>query len=261
MNISVSTPTAGIALVTLDRPDKLNALTDEMFSELEATVRTLADQGARAIVLTGAGRAFCAGLDLDLAGRLPALPAAEFYTRQRRWSAAVAALRAIPVPVIAAVNGAAAGAGLSLALAADIRLVAPTARFNAAFVRIGLSGGDCGSSWLLPRIIGLGPAAELLYTGRFVDADEAVRIGLANRLVPASQLVDAGLELAAQIAANSPFGVALSKELLQTNVDAPSLSAAIELENRSQVLAAQTADMAEALAAFRQKRQPQFTGR
>jgi enoyl-CoA hydratase/carnithine racemase len=156
------------------------------------------------------------------------------------------------------VNGAAAGAGFSLALAADIRVVSPRAKFNAAFVRIGLSGGDCGISWTLPRIVGLGLASELLFTGRFVDAEESVRVGLANELVAEEDLTEKALSMAEQIATNSPFGISLTKELLQTNVDAPSLEAAIELENRSQVLATRTEDMVEALAAFRAKRVPAF---
>lgn len=250
-----------VAIVRLDRPEKLNALTDPMFTDLQAAVEDAHRDGLRAVVLTGSGRAFSAGLDLDLAQSLTRLAATEFYATQRRWGAAVAALRTTPIPVIAAVNGPAAGAGLSIALAADIRIASPSARFNAAFVRIGLSGGDCGSSWMLPRIVGLGLASEILLTGRFVGADEAAAIGLVNRVVDENRLLDEALALAAQISGNSPFGVSMTKELLQTNVDAPSIAAAMELENRSQVLAAQTADMVEAVAAFREKRPPAFTGR
>jgi enoyl-CoA hydratase/carnithine racemase len=188
------------------------------------------------------------------------MPTTRFYALQRRLAAAIAALRFTPIPVIAAVNGPAAGAGFSLALAAELRVASEEAKFNAAFVCIGLSGGDCGISWLLPRVRGLGLASEILLTGRFVPADESVKIGLSNRLVPAAELMPAATALAEQIAANSPFGVALTKEILQTNVDAPSLAAAIELENRSQALATRTADITEALAAFRDKRAPTFTG-
>ena len=259
--VAVKTNPAGIAVLTLNRPGKLNALTDLMFTELHAAVRELETRDdVRAIILTGSGRGFCAGLDLDLAAELPTMPTTRFYTLQRRWAAAIAALRFTPIPVIAAINGPAAGAGFSLALAADLRVISEQAKFNAAFVRIGLSGGDCGISWLLPRVVGLGLASEILLTGRFVTADESVRIGLSNRLVPAAELMPAATALAEQIAANSPFGVALTKEILQTNVDAPSLAAAIELENRSQALATCTADMTEALAAFREIRAPTFTG-
>jgi enoyl-CoA hydratase/carnithine racemase len=257
----METSSAGIATLTLNRPGKLNALTELMFTELHAALQSLETrEDVRVVILTGAGRGFCAGLDLDLAAELPAMPTTRFYTLQKRWAAAVAALRFARIPIIAAVNGAAAGAGFSLALAADLRVTSAEARFNAAFVRIGLSGGDCGISWLLPRVVGLGLASEILLTGRFVTAEESLRIGLSNRVVPAGDLIPAAAALAAQIAANSPFGVALTKEILQTNVDAPSLTAAIELENRSQVLAACTADMAEALAAFREKRAPVYTG-
>lgn len=252
----------GVAVVTLDRPDRLNAITFEMFEELAALcAEVAADDGIRVLVLTGAGRAFCAGLDLAEAATLPGMTAVEMTEGQQSWADAVAAFHRLPKPVIAAVNGAAAGAGFSLALAADIRLAAPGARFNAAFVRIGLSGGDCGSSYFLPRVVGLGRASEILMTGRFVGADEAAAIGLVNRVVPAAELLGAAVELAGQIAANTAFGVALTKQVLAVNVDAPSLGAALELENRNQVLASRTADMAEALTAFREKRPPVYTGR
>jgi enoyl-CoA hydratase len=208
----------------------------------------------------GSGRGFCAGLDLDLAAELPAMPVTHFYALQRRWAAAITALRFTPISVIAAVNGPAAGAGFSAALAADLRVGSEQAKFDAAFVHIGVSGGDCGISWLLPRIVGLGLASEILLTGRFVTADESTRIGLSNRVVPAGELMPAATVIAEQIAANSPFGVALTKEILQTNVDAPSLAAAIELEKRSQALATRTANMTKALAALRETCAPRFTG-
>lgn len=189
------------------------------------------------------------------------MSAQEMMAGQRRWAAGIAAFRRTSVPVIAAVNGPAAGAGMALALAADIRIAAPEARFNAAFVRIGLTGRDCGISWLLPRIVGLGHASEILLTGRLVDTAEAVRIGLVNDVVHAEALLEPALVRAELIAANTPFGVRLTKEILQANVDAPSLEAAIELENRSQVLATRTEDMPEALVAFREKRPPVWTGR
>ena len=164
------------------------------------------------------------------------------------------------MPVIAAVNGPATGGGLALALAADIRIGSPGARFNAAFVRIGLSAGDLGTSWLLPRLIGPARAAEFAYTGRFIEAEEAERIGLLNRVVPPGDLLDATLELAGQIAANSPGGVQLSKRALQANMEAASYAAALELENRGQALLTRGSDMPEALAAFKEKRAPRFTG-
>ena len=257
----VDRPRAGIAVATLNRPDRLNALTFGMFDELAQLAADVgADDRVRVLVLTGAGRGFCAGLDLGDAATLPDMPAARFLEGQERWSRAITAFRRLPKPVIAAVNGPAAGAGFSLALAADIRIAAPAARFNAAFIKIGLTGGDCGSSWLLPRIVGLGHAYEILLTGRLVEADEAARIGLVNRVVPAEDLLTAALEVAELIAANSPLGVRLTKQMVQVNVDAPSLEAAVELENRNQALAAGTEDMVEAFTAFREKRPPVFTG-
>ncbi|MDT4920417.1 MAG: hypothetical protein QOI15_1319 [Pseudonocardiales bacterium] len=259
-HLLVSCPAAHVALITLNRPDRLNALTDAMFDEFRAALAELGrDETVRAIVVTGAGRAFCAGLDLDEAAKLPAAGAASFLRTQNRWGAAIAAPVSTPQPVIAAVNGAAAGAGFSLAAACDMRIAAPAARFNAAFVRIGLSGGDCGISWTLPRIVGRGIASELLYTGRFVEADEAHRIGLVNRV--ADDPVGAALELAESIAANSPVGIQLTKSLLHANAEGGSLAGALELENRSQVLAVQTRDMVEALEAFRGKRVPVFENR
>ena len=159
-------------------------------------------------------------------------------------------------------NGPAAGGGrgVALALAADIRLASPTARFNAAFVRIGLSV-DIGVSWSLPRIVGLGHASEMMLTGRFVEAEEAARIGLVNRVVPAESLLDAAYELTDAIVGNSPLGMTLTKRVLESNVDAPSLHSAMELENRNQVLATRGEDFHEALTAFREKRTPRFTGR
>lgn len=252
----------GIVTVTLDRPDRLNALSPEMFEELPHVVRRLdADPSVRAVVLTGAGRGFCAGMDLADAAQLPARGAADLVRAQEGWGQATLALRETSVPVIAAVNGPAAGAGFSLALAADIRIASTTARFNAAFIRIGLTGGDVGSSWLLPRIVGLGAAYELLLTGRVVDAPEAARIGLVNSVVEPEALLPTAIGLARQIAANSPLGVRLTKQVVQSNVAAPSLRAAMELENRNQVLTMQTADMAEAVAAFLEKRAPRFRDR
>lgn len=259
--LTVERPATGVVLARLNRPDRLNAITFEMFEEfvtLQAEVE--ADAGARVLVLTGTGRAFCAGLDLDQAATLPEMPAAVMLAGQESWARSIAGFRHLTKPVIAAVNGAAAGAGMALALAADIRVASTTARFNAAFVRIGLSGGDVGTSWALPRLVGLGRAYEILLTGRFVGAEEALHIGLVTDVVEADALLERALETAALIVGNSPVGMALTKQVVQHNVDAPSLEAALALENRNQVLASRTTDMVEALAAFREKRSPDFVG-
>jgi enoyl-CoA hydratase len=257
----VERPRPGIARVTLDRPDRLNALSWEMVDEYIAVWDAIgADPEIRAVVLTGAGRGFCAGLDLKQ--RDDALGGGDdIYTvslRQEKIAALATSLRRIPQPVIAAVNGPAAGGGFSITLACDIRLAAPEAVFVASFIRIGLSGCDAGASYLLPRIVGSGHASEILMTGAPVAAADAEHIGLVNRVVPAADLDAAALELAEQIARNSPFGVWMTKRGLERNIDAPSLGAALELENRTQVLATRTEDMTEALAAFREKRAAAF---
>jgi enoyl-CoA hydratase/carnithine racemase len=181
--------------------------------------------------------------------------------RQERAARALSAVRAVPVPVIAAVNGPAAGGGMSLTLMADIRLGSPAAKFNAAFVRIGLSAGDLGASWLLPRLIGPSAAAEIGFTGRIVDSEEAERLGLLNRVTGADDLLDQSLAMARQISANSPGGIRLSKRALQANMEVASFAAALELENRGQALLTRCDDMTEALEAFKAKRAPNFSGR
>jgi enoyl-CoA hydratase len=249
---------SGVVVATLNRPDKRNALDDDLFRALAALAADLqADDDARALILTGAGGGFCAGLDLELADALPGMGAAEFLRTQERWESSITAFHRLSLPVIAAVNGAAAGAGFSLALAADVRVAARSARFNAAYVRIGLSGGDCGSSWFLPRIVGHGRAAEILLTGRFVSADEAQAIGLVSDVVDDDLVLERARDLAGAIASNSPFGVRMTTQLLASGPG--SLAEAVALENRTQVLASRTADMREALDAFREKRAPHYT--
>jgi enoyl-CoA hydratase/carnithine racemase len=260
--LELTRPQSGVLLVALNRPDRLNAISFEMFDELLALQSDIDSSGdIRVVVMTGNGRGFCAGLDLDDAATLPDMTATEMMAGQETWAAAIVGFRRLAVPVIAAVNGAAAGAGMGLALAADIRIASESAKFNAAFVKVGLSGGDVGSSWTLPRLVGLGRAAEMSLTGRFVHAEEALRIGLVTEVTPAETLLTRAYATAALISSNSPFGMALTKQVLLDNVDAPSLQAAVNLENRNQVLAARTSDMREALSAFREKRTPTFTGR
>lgn len=260
--LCVESPTDGVIQVTLNRPDRYNAMTVAMFDELESVARAIGDdRSARVVILTGAGKAFCAGYDLDEAEELASLSALGMLDRQERAARALGAVRAIPVPVIAAVNGAAAGGGMSLTLMADIRLGSPAAKFNAAFVRIGLSAGDLGASWLLPRLIGPAAAAEIGFTGRIVEAEEAERLGLLNRVTGTDDLLKQTLELAGQICANSPGGIRLSKRALQANLEVASFAAALELENRGQALLTRCDDMSEALDAFKTKRTPNFSGR
>src|SRR6201996_8602161 len=255
-------PAAGVTLVTLNRPERYNAMTAVMFDELEQMAAELGyDDDLRVIIMTGAGRGFCAGYDLADAADLPQLGALAILDLQERAARALLAVRSMRVPVIAAVNGPAAGGGLALALTADIRLAGPAAVFNAAFVRIGLSAGDLGTSWLLTRLIGPAVTSEICFTGRPVRAAEALRLGLVNAVSEPDALLGDALALAQAISANSPGGVQLSKRALQANLEAVSYAAAIELENRGQALLTRTEDMAEALAALKGKRPPVFTGR
>ena len=253
----------GVTRITLNRPEKLNAMTAELVEELHQALGAVAvDEECRVIVLTGAGRGFCAGLDLGGYGNPPGAPhtgrVEVGFATQTHIARLVQTLRSVPQPVIAAVNGPAAGGGLALALASDIRIAGASARFNVAFVRLGLSGCDIGVSWMLPRLIGASRAWELMLTGRIIDAPEADRIGLVLRVVPDGELVDEALSVAGQIAANSPWGVRMTKEVMWSQLEVGSLQAGIDLENRTQILASFTGDMREAVAAFVEKRPPRF---
>ena len=203
----------------------------------------------RVVVLTGAGRGFCAGIDVrDFGpGMLDATaPAIDRLRFQERMAALPQALRAMPQPVVAAVNGPAVGAGLALTLASDVRICGASASFGNGAVLLGLSGAEMGMSYFLPRIVGLSAAAEWMLTGRTVRADEALSRGLVSELVDDAALFDRAVEIAGQIAANSPLGVQMTKRALQTNVDAPNLASALEVENRNQVITHATAEAAQA---------------
>ncbi|TCP49969.1 enoyl-CoA hydratase [Tamaricihabitans halophyticus] len=263
--VRVSTPEEGIALVQLDRPERLNAMSAGLLRELHAALDHLAeDTSCRVVVLTGSGRGFCAGLDLtafDLGSRNGAerkeSPQWRFR-RQQYIASLVPKLRGLPQPVISAVNGPAAGGGLSLALASDIRIAAESASFNVAYVRLGLSGCDIGTSWLLPRLIGSSRAFELLLTGRIIDSAEADRLGLVSRVVPDDSVVSTALHVAREILANSPMGVRMTKEVMWSQLEIGSLQAGIDLENRTQIVTTHTRDHDEAASAFRERRQPRF---
>jgi enoyl-CoA hydratase len=259
--VRVERPRPEIAVVTLDRPARLNAMTNELVDDLHAAFEEIGnDTSCRVVVLTGAGRGFCAGLDLKGAGDPPhseglGRPQKSMKTQQHI-ARLIPRMRALPQPVIAAVNGPAAGGGLALALGSDIRIAAESARFNVAFVRIGLSGCDIAVSWMLPRLIGAARAFELMLTGRLIDAAEAERIGLVLEVVPDGQVVDAALELAGRICQNSPFGVWMTKEVMWSNLEISSLQAGIDLENRTQLLTTFTEDRREAMTAVLEKRPP-----
>ncbi|MBD0860298.1 enoyl-CoA hydratase/isomerase family protein [Gordonia sp. zg691] len=252
----------GIGVLRMNRPDRLNSQTVTMFHEYLAAGRALRDSQLRALILTGTGeRAFCAGFDLDEIHVITEMGVREFLKFQETATGGIQSLRHLPFPVIAAVHGPATGGGMALALAADIRLAAETLKMSAAFVKVGLSMGELGTSYNLARLVGPARAAEIGFTGRIVEADEALRIGLVNHVYPREKLFDEALTLARQIALNSPGGVRMSKRAIQRNTEIGSYEAALELENRGQALLTRTEDMPVALAAFKDKRVPEFTGR
>jgi 2-(1,2-epoxy-1,2-dihydrophenyl)acetyl-CoA isomerase len=247
----------GIATITLDRPDALNALTIPLKRSLLSALRLAGrDRAVRAVVLTGAGRAFCAGQDLR--ERLDPDAAPLEVELRERYNPIVAAMHDLPKPIVAAINGVAAGAGASLALACDLRIAAEGASLALAFGRIGLVP-DSGATWLLPRLVGPARAAEMALANTPLAAAEAERIGLVSRVVPAAELADAAHALAARIAAGSPTAVALTKRALWRALDA-GWAETLEYEADLQGVAGRTADHAEGIAAFLEKREPRFTG-
>lgn len=259
--LTISVLPGKIAVLTVDRPDRMNSNTVRMFTEFNLAARALRDTDARALIVRGAGdRVFCAGFDMDEIHVITRMGVREFLKFQETATGGIQAIRFLPFPVIAAVHGPATGGGLALALAADIRLGDPRTKFSVAFVKVGLSAGELGTSYHLTRLIGPARAAEICYTARLVDAEESLRIGLLNHVHPTESLMDEAVALAERISQNSPGGVRLSKTALQRNQENVSYAAALELENRGQALMSRTADMPEALAAFLEKRPAVFTG-
>jgi enoyl-CoA hydratase/carnithine racemase len=249
----------GVARITLNRPERLNALTFEVYRELTDTFAALQDEdAARVVVVTGAGRAFCSGGDVrDIIGELQASDARGLLEFTRQTCALVRNMRALRKPVIASLNGTTAGAGACIALAADLRIATREARIAFLFVRVGLSGADMGAAHLLPRLVGLAKATELLYTGDFITAEEAHRIGLYNRVVAAEELETETRALAERLARGPAFALGVTKEMLNRELDA-SLDTALEWEAQAQALCMQHPDYAEAYRAFTEKREPQF---
>ncbi len=243
-------PGDGVVLLRLNRPGRLNALDEDLVAELTGALAGLAtERDVRVVVLTGAGRGFCSGIDVRDFG--PSMleatdPAIDRLRFQEMMASLPQAIRALPQPVIAAVNGPAVGGGLALCLACDLRIGAASASFGNAAILLGLSGAEMGMSYYLPRIVGLSVASDWMLTGRTVTADEALRTGLVSELVDDEHLLDRALELAAQIAAHSPLGVQMTKRALQVNTDAPDLFAALEVENRNQVITHATEEAAAA---------------
>jgi enoyl-CoA hydratase len=257
-------PAPGIVQLTLNRPDKLNAMTAELVQSLHEHLEAVAvDPQARVVILTGQGRGFCAGLDLGGYGTAPNTShlgrTQAGFAVQKHIASLIPKMRSIPQPIITAVNGPAAGGGFALVLGSDIRLASSSAKFNAAFIRIGLSACDIGTSWLLPRLVGAARAQELMLTGRVFDAAEAYRIGLVVDVLDDDALLDAAMTKAHEVMRNAPFGVALTKEGMWSALEIPALQNAIDMENRQQIMASATADHREAMAAFLERRAPDYT--
>ena len=261
--LTTDRPARSVQVLTLNRPDALNAMTAELCEALHEELRGVAaDRSCRVVVLTGAGRAFCAGVDLrgygDAPGNDGTDSARDMLSNQEHMSSLVLRLRATPQPIIAAVNGGAAGLGLALTLGSDIRYAAPDAVFRAAFLNVGVSNCDMGTSWLLPRLIGASRAHEMMLTGRRVSAEEAERIGLVAAVVDGHGLLPRALEAAEQIAAWAPWGIRLTKRGMWSALEIPE-QAAIEYEDRQQIMALHGTAPAEAVTAFLEKRPADFT--
>lgn len=247
--------------VTLNRPERLNALNDTLVDELLDYFGGLYwNRDTRIVVLRGAGTAYCAGLDLkERGGNAGGGSGPENgLVRQRRISEIVMRMRRCPQPVISLVHGPACGGGFALALASDIRIAGASARMNAAFIRIGLSACDIGVSYFLPRLVGVSVASELMLTGRFIHAQRALATGLVSEVVPDAEMEAAARSYIDDMLTTSPLGLKLTKECLNMSVDAGSLEAAIAMEDRNQILCAQSAHFPEGVAAFLEKRKPDY---
>jgi enoyl-CoA hydratase/carnithine racemase len=262
-----SRPREGVLRIELHRPDRLNAMTAGMVEELhEALTQAEQDPACRVVVLTGSGRGFCAGLDLDGYGRPPRAVEGEGTVHrtlrtQRHIATLMQRIRRLPQPVIAQVNGPAAGGGLALVLASDVRIAATEAVFAVSFLRVGFSACDMGTSWMLPRLVGAGRAHELMLTARRFDADEALRIGLLADVVPPADLearVDRAVD---DLLGMAPLSLSMTKQGMWLGLEIPSFDAAVEVENRQQVLTSATADQEEAMAAYRERREPLYRNR
>jgi len=250
----------GVATIRLDRPERLNALTFDSYAELRDTFRELGERDAvRCVVLTGTGRAFCTGGDVkDIIGRLFGVSDAELLAFTRMTCDLIENMRRLEKPIVASLNGTTCGAGAVMAAAADVRLAAESAKIAFLFTKVGLCGADMGAAWLLPRIVGLGHASELLLTGDFVDAERAAEIGLYNRVVPDEDLEEETATLAEKLARGPSMGLAITKRMLNAEASM-TLGEAMQAEGWIQAECMKHPDYREAYDAFLEKRPPDFT--
>jgi len=263
-DVIVDQPRPHITVIRLNRPERLNAMSIGLCLELKhALERVTQDNQCWVVVLTGAGRAFCSGLDLKDPSVIPnidGLTIPRIAPRAMRiYSQIIPLMRQVLQPIIAAINGAAYGGGMCLALGADLRIASASAVFNATGIVNGLTSTELGASWLLPRLIGAANSNDILLTGRRVDASEAQRMGLVSRVVPDDAIEDAALEMADTMCAYSPYGLQMTKQVLWANLENTSLVTAIELEDRNQLMLGMTDNLPEAITAFDQKRKPVYT--
>jgi enoyl-CoA hydratase/carnithine racemase len=252
---------AGVVTITLDRADRLNALTFAIYEELADTFAALdGDAEARAIVITGAGRAFCSGGDVeDIIGELFSRDMQGMLAFTRTTGRLIANIRKVRHPVVAAVNGTAVGAGAVIALACDLRVASEDAKFGFIFPRVGLCGADMGAAYLLPRVVGLGRANELLFFGDVIGAEEAYRVGLANRVVPKTECVQTAQKWARRLASGPAFAHAMTKQMLESEHTMP-LDAAIEAEAQAQAICMMHPDFRSSFDAWQNKQKPRFRG-
>ena len=251
-----------VATVTFDRPDRLNALTFEVYADLRDLLGELPNrEDIRVLVITGTGRGFCSGGDVhDIIGKLLLMDPRDLLDFTRMTGSVVQRMRECPVPIIASVNGVAAGAGAVIALAADFRLLARSASFSFLFTKVGLAGGDMGAAYLLPRVIGFGRATEVLMLGERIDAERAVQIGLASEVLDDARLQERTRDLARRFADGPALAYASTKALLTKELDMD-LASSVELEANTQALLMKSTDHAEFYAAFQEGRDPKWTGR
>lgn len=262
--VLVDKPQPHTSVVTLNRPERLNAMSMELVIELnDAFEQVGEDNDTWVCILTGAGRGFCSGLDLKQVGGVPNIEGLQLgpiaQKSMRYYSRLILTMRRLRQPIIVAVNGAAYGGGMCLTLAAEMRIAGESAEFNATGIVNGLTSTELAASWLLPRLIGAAHSNDLLLTGRRIGADEAFRLGLVSRVLPDDKLLPEALTIAQRMCEFSPYGLAMTKDILWVNLENSSLEAAIEIEDRNQLMLGFTENLQEAIRAFDEGRQPVYT--